>query len=1310
MDPAKLKVVELRAELSSRGLDTKGVKAVLVERLKKALENSGGEGSTQDEPEVTETETIAPRTPRGSRSRRRSPSPRIDTEVLTPRRTSRRKSSVEEPAPTPVKIHHSLAQITESEIEQDDPPSEEKTEISESSETLYSINMMETKSLEVEEVSQNVESQDDIAESNLETKELHNTSADSKDIDQLPEDSKPTEQPLSITEVETGDADVSTTAKSEIQAPPDEISTSEPESKVEEKEMPQAISTTMDQSCVEEPTTSNIVEEQEDKQATPTKTDDICSNITQITPKKTEPEVTEMTEISTLSSSKADVEESKTTPPASEDFQEIVNKAEESCEVMDTVEEAEKSYKDDSVNQEESKMQVDDIVSRSTDSNLEESDSNKDNLSESVKLDDSEVASDIPVDSSKTRKKEKRSRWGNFQESKQEAKDKIAKEETKSGESRQVTKRKQSRSRSPVKMLCEEDEVKLENENTNVLLSWYDSDLHLSIDSKTLCSATPLTTGALCHVWAGARTNKGVQSGCVAYEVLINKHLKVDQNDGSHLIRIGFSTFSTSLQLGEEPLSFGYESSGKFVSNNEFNDYGTKISESDIVGAYLDLDSTPCTIKFTVNGKEQGIAKEFDKALLEGKALYPHILTKNIAYKINVGQNGTSFLNRPKTVHKKDEAKKETVKPVETEGEKPKAESTEKLGEGKPADVEMTNVNEEQLKKNKEKQAVEATVKDDVTDVSQTELTSSEEMKQVPEIHFILSGYEYIGKLSADQLVDGPPQPDTRKECEVLMLCGLPGVGKTHWVEKWVREHPEKRYTVLGTHELINRMKINGEAKKSFYKGSWQSLLEACSKSISDLVNIAGKRRRNIIIDQNNVYTAVQVRKISNFGGFVRKAIVIVPSQEEWDKRKSTKGDLIAEEVTDTEMLTMKANFVLPEVNDYFDQVIFAELSEDEAKELITKYNTEGKDAGYAMRPAKRSRFDNSADRSADRHSNSSNQSSRQSSDRRYNDRNRSDRRSNDRSQSFNQNRRGGNDHRKHNDRMDRGGPHRWGPPRFGGPPPPPQHWGAGGRGGHREQWRGGGGAGRDRAQQPGWRSGGGDRGHHGGGRGEHGHRGARGGDHGQHGNRGGTQNRGGVQPHRGDGGRWNNRGGGRGGGGDRRGAGRGPHPPGAHWTGNNAAWNQDQQQWNQQQWGGAQNWNQDQAAQQDWSGQNWNQNWQQNWNQQNWGNGWKGYGAQNWSQYWNQWNQQGQQAEGNQTGAAGGNTNTSSSNQQYPAQFNTEGNGANPAPDQMAQVYQSWAQYAQAFANYGQQSVAAAGAASSNQKTAGMTDKKKKK
>lgn len=41
MDPVKMKVVELRAELGQRGLDQKGVKAVLVQRLQAALEADG---------------------------------------------------------------------------------------------------------------------------------------------------------------------------------------------------------------------------------------------------------------------------------------------------------------------------------------------------------------------------------------------------------------------------------------------------------------------------------------------------------------------------------------------------------------------------------------------------------------------------------------------------------------------------------------------------------------------------------------------------------------------------------------------------------------------------------------------------------------------------------------------------------------------------------------------------------------------------------------------------------------------------------------------------------------------------------------------------------------------------------------------------------------------------------------------------------------------------------------------------------------------------------------------------------------------
>ena len=47
-----------------------------------------------------------------------------------------------------------------------------------------------------------------------------------------------------------------------------------------------------------------------------------------------------------------------------------------------------------------------------------------------------------------------------------------------------------------------------------------------------------------------------------------------------------------------------------------------------------------------------------------------------------------------------------------------------------------------------------------------------------------------------------------REECEVIMLVGLPGSGKTTWVEKHVAEHPEKQYVVIGTSALIEKMKV----------------------------------------------------------------------------------------------------------------------------------------------------------------------------------------------------------------------------------------------------------------------------------------------------------------------------------------------------------------------------------------------------------------------------------------------------------------------------------------------------------------------
>lgn len=42
----------------------------------------------------------------------------------------------------------------------------------------------------------------------------------------------------------------------------------------------------------------------------------------------------------------------------------------------------------------------------------------------------------------------------------------------------------------------------------------------------------------------------------------------------------------------------------------------------------------------------------------------------------------------------------------------------------------------------------------------------------------------------------------------MVMMCGLPGCGKTTWIGKYAVENPEKVYNVLGTNSIIDKMKV----------------------------------------------------------------------------------------------------------------------------------------------------------------------------------------------------------------------------------------------------------------------------------------------------------------------------------------------------------------------------------------------------------------------------------------------------------------------------------------------------------------------
>lgn len=84
-----------------------------------------------------------------------------------------------------------------------------------------------------------------------------------------------------------------------------------------------------------------------------------------------------------------------------------------------------------------------------------------------------------------------------------------------------------------------------------------------------------------------------------------------------------------------------------------------------------------------------------------------------------------------------------------------------------------------------------------------------EEIHPVPrEQMSLLPDYELIALIPEEKYIAGPQRPESRKECEVILMVGLPGAGKTTWVLKHMQENPEKRYDVIGADALIAKMTV----------------------------------------------------------------------------------------------------------------------------------------------------------------------------------------------------------------------------------------------------------------------------------------------------------------------------------------------------------------------------------------------------------------------------------------------------------------------------------------------------------------------
>merc|ERR1719210_2754334 len=163
-----------------------------------------------------------------------------------------------------------------------------------------------------------------------------------------------------------------------------------------------------------------------------------------------------------------------------------------------------------------------------------------------------------------------------------------------------------------------------------------------------------LSDGGMQYLLAGARANAGIKDGRYIFEAKIVEILNPAETSGQkgrtpmprQLLRLGFSTESSTLFLGETEENICFDSEGNLTHNRKSDMVSQKFARDQVMSMLLNLDQGSPNAN-TVSLFRDGVRICSPQPLpqnFRGKPLFPAVTFRNLTVNVNFGPVPTAQL------------------------------------------------------------------------------------------------------------------------------------------------------------------------------------------------------------------------------------------------------------------------------------------------------------------------------------------------------------------------------------------------------------------------------------------------------------------------------------------------------------------------------------------------------------------------------------------------------------------------------------------------------------------------------------------